>query len=102
MKAFDCPTEEKQGGRGGLEEGEGEGETRRKLWWKFDSGGRVAGSDVSLGRGGILFEFDNFIPGGRRLVIDERSEFDRWIRLGTILFFFLKGERRLFCVRREE
>lgn len=53
--------------------------------------GRVAGSDVSLGRGGILFEFDNFIPGGRRLVIDERSEFDRWIRLGTILFFFFKG-----------
>ena len=35
-------------------------------------------------------------------MIDERSEFDRWIRLGTILFFFfLKGEGRLFCVRRE-
>lgn len=24
-------------------------------------------------------------------MIDERSEFDRWIRLGTILFFFFKG-----------
>lgn len=45
-KAFDCPTEERQGEGGALEEGEGE--TRRKLWlevwwWK------VAGSDVSRG-----------------------------------------------------
>lgn len=54
--------------------------------------GRVAGSDVSLGRG--FFSSLIILYRGRRFVIDE---FDRWIRLGTILFFRGKGE--LFRVR---
>lgn len=51
----------------------------------------VAGSDVSLGRGGRRGFFSSLIilyrgERGRGFVIDECSEFDRWIRLGTILF----------------
>lgn len=52
--------------------------------------GRVAGSDVSLGRG--FFSSLIILYRGRRFVIDE---FDRWIRLGTILFF-LEGREGCF------
>lgn len=51
--------------------------------------GRVAGSDVSLGRG--FFSSLIILYRGRRFVIDE---FDRWIRLGTILF--LEGREGCF------
>lgn len=33
-------------------------------------------------------------------MIDERSEFDRWIRLGTILFFFKEGGEVVLCSTR--
>lgn len=58
--------------------------------------GRVAGSDVSLGRG--FFSSLIILYRGRRFVIDE---FDRWIRLGTILFFRGKGGCFVFDTRDE-